>query len=184
MRVIAGEAGGIPLAAPKGTATRPTTDKVKGAIFGMLGEDGASGRVLDLFAGSGGLGIEALSRGADWCDFVDRSADAVAAIHANLVKVRLAGSARVVRGDAHRFLDTVSTPYDLVVCDPPYGWANMDDLVARLARPQVTRDRAVVVVEIGRRDPPLAVPPRLVIDRERTHGDTVIAILRAGAPTP
>jgi 16S rRNA (guanine(966)-N(2))-methyltransferase RsmD len=179
MRVIAGAAGGIILAAPRGTGTRPTTDKVKEAIFGMLGAATAAGRVLDVFAGSGGLGIEALSRGADWCDFVDRGPDAVAAIIANLEKTRFREVARVVRNDACRFLDTVQEPYDLILCDPPYGWAAIEDLLSRLAQPQVARDGAIVVIETGRRDPPLVVPPRLVIDRVRTHGDTVVTILRA-----
>ena len=181
MRVIAGEAGGIVLVAPRGAATRPTTDKVKGAIFGMLGEAGGTGRVLDLFAGSGGLGIEALSRGADACDFVDRGPDAVAAIVANLGRARLADAARVIRGDAHRFLDTVRQPYDLILCDPPYGWAAIGDLLERLAHPDVTSEGAVVVLETGRRDPPFKAPARLAVDRARTHGDTVITICRVVA---
>jgi 16S rRNA (guanine(966)-N(2))-methyltransferase RsmD len=180
MRVIAGEAGGIVLRAPRGTATRPTTDKVKGAIFGMLGEAGGAGRVLDLFAGSGGLGIEALSRGADSCDFVDRGPDAVAAIVANLGKSRLGESARVIRGDVHRFLDAVRQPYDLILCDPPYGWAAIDDLLEQLARPEVTSDGAVVVVETGRHDAPVVAPGRLTVERVRRHGDTVVTIMRAG----
>jgi 16S rRNA (guanine966-N2)-methyltransferase len=178
MRVIAGEAGGIVLAAPRGTSTRPTTDKVKGAIFGMLGPDGGSGRVVDLFAGSGGLGIEALSRGADWCDFVDRGPEAVVAIVANLAKVKFGNAARVIRGDAHKFLDSVRNPYDLILCDPPYGCEAIGGLLERVARPEVSRGGAFVVMETGRRDPPVIAPLRLTIDRVRTYGDTVVTILR------
>lgn len=179
MRVIAGDAGGLVLVAPRGSATRPTTDKVKGAIFGMLGEAGAAGRVLDLFAGSGGLGIEALSRGATWCDFVDRSPDAIAAIVANLAHTHQAGAGQVHRVEALRFLDGIGTPFDLVLCDPPYGWVAMDDLLGRLARPEVTRGGGIVVLETGRRDPAPSPPARLVVDRTRIHGDTVVTIMRA-----
>lgn len=184
MRVIAGELGGVHLAAPRGTGTRPTTDKVKGAIFGMLGEAAGTGRVLDLFAGSGGLGIEALSRGADWCDFVDRSPDAVASVVANLQRTRLADVARVVRGDAHRFLAAVREPYDLILCDPPYGWGPMEDTLTRVAQRSVMRDGAVLVVETGRRDPSVNAPAGLIVDRVRTYGDTVVTILIATHAEP
>jgi 16S rRNA (guanine966-N2)-methyltransferase len=176
MRVIAGECGGLALVAPKGSQTRPTTDKVKGAIFAMLGDRGACGRVLDLFAGSGGLGIEALSRGADWCDLVDRAPDAVEAISKNLAHTKLASQARVHRSEVERFLMLVTEPYDLILCDPPYGLKELPAILARVAHPAVARDGATVVVEYGRRDEVPVVIGRLRRDRVRVHGDTAVAI--------
>jgi 16S rRNA G966 N2-methylase RsmD len=113
---------------------------------------------------------------------VDRGPDAIAAIVTNLAKSRLGESARVIRGDVNRFLDAVRQPYDLILCDPPYGWVAMGDLLLQLARPEVTSDGAVVVVETGRRDPPLVLPGRLTVIRVRKHGDTVVTIMRAGFP--
>lgn len=122
MRVVAGTAGGIPLLAPKSDA-RPTMDRVKAAIFSSLGALVPGSRVLDLFAGSGALGIEALSRGAAGADFVESSAMAAQAILKNLDKCRLQEGANVIRSDVYRFLaGEISRrhAYDLVFADPPY----------------------------------------------------------------
>ena len=118
MRVVAGELGGRRLHAPAGGATRPTADKVREALFSIVGDiEGA--RVLDLFAGSGALGIEALSRGAADATFVERAGPAVAAIRRNLLELGLEGDVR--RGDVARFLKRAAgePPFDLVFCDPP-----------------------------------------------------------------
>lgn len=120
MRIIAGKAGSIPLQVPK-TLTRPTTDRVRESLFAALGDlvDGA--RVLDLFAGTGSLGLESLSRGAASADFVEAHAPACAAIEKNLEKTRLAGG-RVHRRDVFAFLSTApAARYDLVFADPPYA---------------------------------------------------------------
>ena len=128
MRVIAGTAGGIPLHTPR-TDLRPTMDVVKGAIFSSLGELVVGAQVLDLFAGSGGLGIEALSRGAAGVTFVESDRQAVAAIERNLEKTRLAGpSASVHSMDVFRFLDRrggAAAPggYEIILADPPYAKA-------------------------------------------------------------
>src|SRR3954468_12744768 len=121
MRVIAGTYGGRPLNAPPGAATRPTSDRVREALFSILGARVPGARVLDLFAGSGALGLEALSRGAGEALFVDDAAAAVRAIRANLDA--LGGQAEVRRADALRFLDAArrgGAQYDLVFLDPPY----------------------------------------------------------------
>ena len=120
MRVVAGSAGGIPLAAPDGDA-RPTMDRVKGAIFSSLGEKIPGARVLDLFAGSGGLGIEALSRGCAEAVFVDNDRRAVDAIRANLQKTRLAGS--VHRQGVFEYLERTAgtASFDVIFADPPYA---------------------------------------------------------------
>jgi 16S rRNA (guanine966-N2)-methyltransferase len=131
VRVIAGELRGRRISAPKGTGTRPTSDFVREAAFNLIGPvDGAS--VLDLYAGSGALGIEALSRGAARAVFVDRSREACRAIGANLEKLGL--KATVLCQDAVRALATERGPYDLILADPPYDFAAYDRLAPHLTR--------------------------------------------------
>ena len=171
MRVIAGELGGRRLAAPRGVATRPTSERVREALFSMLGAmDGL--RVLDLFAGSGALGIEALSRGAAHATFVERSAPALAALRANLAALGVVERSSVRAGDALAALRGGET-YDLVFLDPPY--AMVEALAGQLsdALPAVLAGGARVVSESDRRAPPaLALP----LARERRYGDTLIRI--------
>jgi 16S rRNA (guanine966-N2)-methyltransferase len=170
VRVVAGSFKGRRLVAPRGTRTRPTADRVREALFSMLGDvEGA--RVLDLYAGSGALGIEALSRGAESAVFVERDAQALAAIERNLAAV--GAEARVLRQPAERFLATAKGPFDLVFCDPPYDFASR--LAGTLAErlPAVTPPGARIVTESDKRNP-LELPFPLVT--ERTYGDTRIAI--------
>jgi 16S rRNA (guanine966-N2)-methyltransferase len=175
VRVVAGEFKGRRLRAPRGTTTRPTADRVREALFSMLG-DVSGARVLDLFAGSGALGIEALSRGADTVVFVDRDRQAVAAIRHNLDAVGV--KAAVVLGNALTVLRRPrQTPYDLVFVDPPYDSASRlaGPLAERL--PGVLAENAVVVTESDKRNP-LELP--LPLTREREYGDVRIAIHARG----
>jgi 16S rRNA (guanine966-N2)-methyltransferase len=171
MRVVAGEFKGRRLRMPRGAPTRPTADRVREALFSMLGDvEGA--RVLDLYAGSGALGIEALSRGAAGAVFVERDARAAAAIEANLEAVGV--QAEVSRGDVLAFLAEPSrTTFDLVFCDPPYdsGPRIAGPLAKRL--PALLSEDARIVTESDKRNP-LELPFPLI--RERTYGDTRIAI--------
>jgi 16S rRNA (guanine966-N2)-methyltransferase len=174
MRVIAGQWGGRRLQAPPGDATRPTSDRVREALFSVLGERVDGARVLDLFAGSGALGIEALSRGAASATFVDSAARAVAALRRNLDALGAGGEVR--RQDALRFLGSASADareYDLVFLDPPYRLAHRlgPELSSRL--PAVLAPGAVVVAESDRRAPlELSLP----LNDERRYGDTLIRI--------
>lgn len=176
MRVVAGELGGRRLEAPPGAATRPTADRVREALFSMLG-DVAGARVLDLYAGSGALAIEALSRGAAAADLVDSSPAAVRAIAGNLERLGIA--AGVHRRDALRWLaaNAGRGGYDLVFVDPPYDAAS--SLAPYLARslPPVLLPEAVIVTESSKREP-LELPMPLL--RERSYGDTRVAIHRHG----
>jgi 16S rRNA (guanine(966)-N(2))-methyltransferase RsmD len=174
MRVVAGAYGGRRLVAPDGSATRPTSDRVREALFSVLGASVQGARVLDLFAGSGALGIEALSRGAASAVFVDRAPRAIAAVRANLAA--LAIDADVRRIEARAWLRTASTrseAYDLVFLDPPYrraaelGRELSEGLAAVLA------PGARVVSESDRRDP---LELDLPLADERRYGDTVIRI--------
>jgi 16S rRNA (guanine966-N2)-methyltransferase len=171
VRVVAGAFKGRRLQAPRRAGTRPTADRVREALFSMLG-DVAGARVLDLYAGSGALGIEALSRGARSAVFVESDRDAVAAIRRNL-DVTGAQHATVRRQDALRFLASPGGSFDLVFVDPPY------DSALRLAGPlsaglpAVLTEGARTVTESDKRMPLELSLPLL---RERTYGDTRIAI--------
>jgi 16S rRNA (guanine966-N2)-methyltransferase len=155
---------------PRGAPTRPTADRVREALFSMLG-DVTGARVLDLYAGSGELGIEALSRGAASVVFVERDARAAAAIQANLDAV--GAEAELSRRDALAFIRAADGPYDLVFCDPPYdsGPRIAGPLAERL--PALLSDDARIVTESDKRNP-IELPFPLL--RERTYGDTRIAI--------
>jgi 16S rRNA (guanine966-N2)-methyltransferase len=177
VRVIAGSRKGHKLAAPRGLDTRPTSDRVRENVFNLVGPlDGA--RVLDLFAGSGALGIEALSRGAASAVFVERDRDAFRTIERNLDRLRLTG-ARVVRGDA---LLTIAreamagAKYDLVLVDPPYGM--LTEIQPRLARhlpPLLAADGVVVVETDARVEPELPLPVRT----SRKYGQTRVTLFEA-----
>jgi 16S rRNA (guanine966-N2)-methyltransferase len=170
LRVVAGSFKGRRLSAPRGTRTRPTADRVREALFSMLG-DVRDARVLDLYAGSGALGIEALSRGAASAVFVERDAGAVAAIERNLAAVGV--QATVLRRDVVRFLGAEDGAFDLVFCDPPYDSAGR--LAGLLAErlPALTAEDARIVTESDKRNP-LVLPFPLLV--ERAYGDTRIAI--------
>jgi 16S rRNA (guanine(966)-N(2))-methyltransferase RsmD len=174
VRIVAGRWGGRRLASPKGPATRPTSDRVREALFSILGDRVQDARVLDLFAGSGALGLEALSRGAAAVTFVDSAPAAIRAVEANLEA--LGGAAEVRRADAVRFIRAApgeARHYDLVLLDPPYR------LAARLGRelsealPAVLAHGALVVSESDRRAP---LPLDLPLKDERRYGDTLIRI--------
>jgi 16S rRNA (guanine966-N2)-methyltransferase len=173
MRVIAGTHGGRELIAPKGRATRPTSDRVREALFSIVG-DIQGLRVLDLFAGSGALGIEALSRGADEATLVDSGRAAVAAIRRNLEALGL--EAEVVPQPAARFLQAASRgarQYDLVFLDPPYRHASALGRELTSALTPILAPDARVVAESDRRSP-LGLEFPLV--DERRYGDTLIQI--------
>jgi 16S rRNA (guanine966-N2)-methyltransferase len=170
MRVIAGTYGGRILKAPKGEGTRPTSDRVREALFSILGDRVQDARVLDLFAGSGALGLEALSRGAQRVTFVDDDRAAIAAVKANLAA--LGAEAEVRQTDALRFLSS-ALQYDLVLLDPPYRLAERLAPPLSEALPAVLAPGAVAVAESDRRAP-LALD--LPLNDERRYGDTLIRI--------
>ena len=178
MRVIAGRLGGRRLSAPRGLATRPTSDRVREALFSALGDVGAA-RVLDLYAGTGALGIEALSRGAAQATFVESARAALAALRENLAALGIEASARVVAQPVGRAVAALEGPFDLVFADPPY--AAIAEVPAAFAalRPALTGE-ARVVVEHASRDaaPSLA---GLVPRPSRAYGDTAVTIYDAGA---
>jgi len=174
MRIVAGSFGGRRLAAPPGDATRPTADRVREALFSVLGPRVAGAEVLDLFAGSGALGLEALSRGAAAATFVDRDPTAIRVVRANLAALGL--RAEVRRADARAFLRTAAAAareYDVAFLDPPYRLAEGLGPPLSGALPPILAPDAVVVAESDRRAP-LALDLPLL--DERRYGDTLIRI--------
>jgi len=163
---------------PVGDALRPTSERVREALFGRLGAlDGA--RVLDLFAGIGALGIEALSRGATQAVFVERAPAALAALRVNLASLGLEAVARVVRGDATTVAERLGRAgerFDLVLLDPPYASEEAAPALRALVSSGALAPGATVVVESGRRHPVPPVPGLRRVD-ERRYGDTVLLTL-------
>jgi 16S rRNA (guanine966-N2)-methyltransferase len=181
MRVIAGRFGGRRLKAPKGTATRPTSDRVREAVFSMLGQlEGVV--VLDLFAGTGALAIEALSRGAARAVLVERDPRALETLRANLADLGLGPEeAEVRRAEAPAALRNArerEETYDLVFVDPPYRHAGVLGRELREALPPLLEPRARVVVESDRRIEQPLRSPLLEVELQRRYGDTVITIQR------
>jgi 16S rRNA (guanine966-N2)-methyltransferase len=175
MRVIAGRLGGRRLVAPPGRDTRPTSDRVREALFSALA-DVAGARVLDLYAGTGALGIEALSRGATAATFVENARPAVLALRENLATLDLTEHATVVSQPASRAAGALFGPFDLVLADPPYAKvaevaATISTLLARGALSQ----RARLVIEHASREP-APVVGGFVARPSRSYGDTIVTI--------
>ena len=177
MRVVSGDLGGRKLVTPDGSDTRPTSDRVREAMFNSLFSlDAIEGaRVLDAFAGSGALGIEALSRGALHATFVETGRDALAALRENLETLQLGAQGRVVPGDALVHLERTAVEerhYDLVLLDPPYGFDQWGELLAAVpvgARVVIESDREVVV------------PDSWEVHRRKRYGGTVVTLATASA---
>jgi len=153
MRVVSGNFKGRQLKAVPGVTTRPTTDKVKEAIFNMVGPYFDGGIALDLFAGSGGLGIEALSRGIEKCVFVDRETKAIQTIHKNLEICQIeADSFEVYRNDAERALKAIikrSLQFHLIFLDPPYKQQKLKALIEKLSDNNVMNENGFIITEHG-----------------------------------
>lgn len=181
MRVIAGVVKGHHLKAPRGMKVRPTSDLVRGAVFDILEAQLTDWtRVLDLYAGTGALGIEALSRGAGWADFVEKDARCCAIIRENLAHTELENRARVFCLDAHRVLHILSDPYGVIFMDPPYADPNISQVVEKVAGSSLVGPRTTLVVEHSKRvDLETAVGAFQLMKRRR-HGDTVVSIYCVG----
>jgi 16S rRNA (guanine966-N2)-methyltransferase len=185
MRIVAGKFKGAGIEAPKGLATRPTSDKVRQALFNVL-EHGApafdfeGARVLDLFAGSGALGLEALSRGARFALFIEEAAGARAAIRRNVEALGLTGATKIWRRDATK-LGKAGTlqPFDLVFCDPPYRQGLGERALAAAVEGGWVGEGAIAVLEEQAGTAIAWPPPFQEIDRRR-YGDTEIFLAKAG----
>jgi 16S rRNA (guanine966-N2)-methyltransferase len=179
MRVISGTAKGRTLKAVPGKGTRPTTDKVKEAIFSIIGPYFDGGAVLDLFAGTGGLGIEALSRGADRAVFVDVERSSIEVIRTNLMTTRLTEMAEVYRNDAVQAVKQLARrgiAFDYIFLDPPYRMKQMDELLSSMIEKNLLTDQAIIVIE---HDADVQYPDHIAslqCKRRTSYGETAVSI--------
>ncbi len=174
MRVTGGIGRGQRLKVPRGSRVRPTSDKVKQALFNILGDKVLNSVFLDLFAGAGGIGIEALSRGADSAVFVDASPESLKMVKQNIEQTGFGEKARAVLSKAEVFLKKTSGPYDIVFLDPPYA-DDMLPLLTLLAESGVLKADSIVIAEHFKKQ---LSPDRagvLSLYREAKYGDTVLA---------
>lgn len=179
VRVVSGSAKGRPLKSVPGSGTRPTTDKVKEAVFSMIGPYFEGGAVLDLFAGTGGLGIEALSRGMESAVFVDMEPKSIDTIRANLKATNLEAKAQVYRNEAGRALSALEKRgrvFDLVFLDPPYRLKHGDELMLSMVEKGMLQEDAIIVLE---HESNYAYPeeiPGFYRLRQAVYGETTISI--------
>lgn len=179
MRVVAGEAKGRPLKAVPGSGTRPTTDKVKEAIFSMIGPFFDGGTTLDLFAGTGGLAIEALSRGMEHAILVDADAKSIEVVRSNLKATGFERKAEVYRNDAQRALKALSkreTKLDLIFLDPPYRMKNGDELMQQMEETGLLGSGAVVVLEYESSYEYPETVGSFSLRRKAVYGETAVSI--------
>lgn len=181
MRVTTGSAKGRNLKGPPSSGTRPMSDKIRQAVFSALGSLGVEpNRVLDLYAGTGAIGIEALSRGASHTDFVEMTAPAAAVIRENLERTQLTELGTVYRQSVQSYLHRKSTPYDLVILDPPYADEAILETLRELAESALVQSGTVVVLGHW---PRLELPDRIgrmQLLKRRCHGDSCFSLFEVG----
>jgi len=180
VRVIAGEVRGRTLRAPRGSDTRPTSDLMRGVVFSILDSMRHDfDRVLDLYAGSGALGIEALSRGAEQADFVERNPAACEVIRFNLAHAGYSERGRVLCAPVARTLTRLEGPYDLIFCDPPYADRSAMESLAGAKAAALWGKDAILVYEHSRRDTPPDRLGGLRYFRSRAHGSSAVSFYQS-----
>lgn len=177
VRIAGGTARGIPLAEPRGVRLRPTSGLVREAIFNILGARIEEANVVDLYAGTGALGIEALSRGARHATFVEAEAACVSAISQSLSRTTFADIGTVLRGRLPGALTTLNGPYDVIFLDPPYNEPDVELVLVSLAR--LLSPDGVVVYEHGSRYNPPERPAGIRLSERRVYGDSAVAFFVA-----
>ena len=180
MRVITGSARGRRLKELEGMETRPTTDRVKEGLFNVLQFDIEGRKVLDLFAGTGQLGIECLSRGAASAVFVDRRPDAAALTRENLKLCDLTDRSRVVAGDSMEFLKAAREKYDLIFLDPPYASGLLEQALTDIAAFDICRQHGIIVAESAAETVLPALPPPYQLYREYRYGKIKLTVFHRG----
>ena len=184
MRIIAGEKRGFSLFAPAGQQTRPTLSRVRESVFSILGDRVIDARAVDLFAGAGTLGFEALSRGAEHCVFVERARPALEALRRNATKLCYNDRISIAAEDAGRWLRAqlphAADPFTLVMADPPYG-SNLAKLLEQIEAYVPLAPDAAVMIQCGVRETP-PPPSRLRLARSEKYGDTAVHFYLCDAP--
>lgn len=176
MRVISGKARGVNLKTPTGMATRPTADRVKEAVFSILQFDLPNASVLDLFGGTGQLGIEALSRGARCAVFVDERDDACKLIKENLKRTKLESQGTVVRSDYAAFLKTTSQKFDIILLDPPYAEVFLENSLNLITQIDILQSGGIIVTERPLEKALLGDFPGYSRSKDYKYGKTLITL--------
>lgn len=174
MRVITGSARGAKLKTLEGLATRPTSDRVKEAVFNIIQFEVEGRRVLDLFAGSGQLAIEALSRGASYAVLVDQNADAVKVIKDNLKKTKFDQQASVFQSDYLRFLSTTRETFDIIFLDPPYAEKFLENALRKISEIDILSEGGIIVCERSREKVLPATVGDLICSKDYNYGKTAV----------
>jgi len=183
MRVTGGSERGRQLKTPPGSSVRPTSDKVKQALFNILGERVVGAFFLDLFAGAGGIGIEALSRGAGRVMFVDASRDSLGVVKQNIEELGFRNRAEAMLSTAEVFLKKNTGPYDIVFLDPPYA-EKMQPLLELLAVAGILKPDSIVIAELFKKQLSPVSAGGLTLYREARYGDTVLAFYKFTSQEP
>ena len=184
MRVIAGTARSVPLLSRDGLDTRPTTDRVKEAIFNMIQFQIEGRSVLDLFGGSGQLAIEALSRGAASAVIVDQSKESISIIRQNLAKTKLAEHAQVICADYMEYLSRANRKFDLVFLDPPYREKFLENALKRISEIDILKSGAIIICEKPAEKALTVEMPGFSRSREYRYGKTAICVFRKDSAAP
>jgi len=177
MRVTGGIGRGRRLKVPAGSRIRPTSDKVKQALFNILGDKVEGAAFLDLYAGAGGIGIEALSRGAARAVFVDISRDSLSILKKNIEQTGFSDLALVVASKAETFLGKPSGPYDILFLDPPYA-VEITPLLELIGGSEILKPSSIVIIEHFKKQPSPKNAGRLLLYRESRYGDTLLAFYK------
>lgn len=178
MRVISGKAKGVVLKTPQGLQTRPTAERVKEAMFSILQFDLPGARVLDLFGGTGQLGIEAISRGAKSAVFVDSSDAPCRLIQENLRRAKMEGEGRVVRADYLQFLSNCRETYDIVLLDPPYAEIFLENAIKKITEIDILQSGGIIVTERPAEKPLFQEIEGYTRSKDYKYGKTVLTLYR------
>ncbi len=174
MRVIAGRAKGRQLQTPKGMSTRPTGAKVREAIFSVLASKITNKRVLDVFAGTGAMGLEALSRGAKEATFIEKDRAAQKALKQNIENIGFCEEVKIFNGDCLKFLPDMRGPFDLVFLDPPYNKGYVNKIMPLLAKPGFLAQEGIIVLETAAKEKEIPADDCWLLQKESKYGDTAV----------
>ncbi|GAV23703.1 16S rRNA (guanine(966)-N(2))-methyltransferase RsmD [Carboxydothermus pertinax] len=174
MRIITGEARGRKLIAPKGLKTRPTSDRVKESLFNILGSKVFDTMVLDGFAGTGNLGLEALSRGAKFSYFIEPDREAFRCLCQNINNLGYKEKAKAIRGDIFKILPKLKVKFDLIFLDPPYGKGYEQKAITEILRLNLLKENGIIVVETATKNGLCLNYENLLLVREAIYGSTVL----------
>lgn len=180
MRIITGSAKGTQLKAPRGLATRPTADRVKESVFNILGDIVIDAHVLDIFAGTGNLGLEALSRGATAAVFIDNSTESIDIIKANAERTKLTARTEIYKNDVTRALDKFvqnDRSFDLIFCDPPYNQGLIQIVLDRIENHSLLKPKGILVIEHSKHEKITDDWNNLQLRRVERYGETLVSFL-------